>query len=77
MTYIRGWFFIDLLSIMPFDILMKLTSESGEGSGKVSGIVRITKISKLYKLVKITRLIRLIKILKNKKKIAKKMKDVV
>ena len=40
-------------------------------------MIRISKVSKLYKLVKITRLIRMLKLLKNKKKIAKKMNNVV
>jgi hypothetical protein len=47
------------------------------GNNNVNGVVRMTKISKLYKLVKITRLIRMMKLMKNKKKLVKKMNNIV
>lgn len=76
--YITGWFIIDLLSIVPFDLIVALvSSQDASGQGKVKGIVRITKISKLYKLVKITRLLRLLKIIKDRKKILGDFKKVV
>jgi hypothetical protein len=47
------------------------------GNNNVNGVVRMTKVSKLYKLVKITRLIRMMKLIKNKKKLVKKMNNIV
>ena len=54
--YLSGWFSIDLLSIIPFDIIFSELH--------LNGLVRVVKIGKLYKLIKITRLLRLMKILK-------------
>lgn len=61
--YLTGWFTIDLVSIIPFDIIF---SEL-----QLNGLVRFAKIGKLYKLIKITRLLRLFKILKEQKRIFK------
>jgi len=55
-NYLKGWFSIDILAIMPFDIVF--------ASSKGNGIIRVARIGKLYKLVKITRLIRLLKVIK-------------
>jgi hypothetical protein len=58
-TYIRSWFFIDLLAIVPFDMFFQ-NSESGD----MNKIIRITRIGRLYKLLKLMRLVRIIKMLK-------------
>lgn len=60
--YIKGWFTIDLLSIIPFDLF----TSGGQGSD-VNNIVRIAKFGRLYKLIKLTKLLRLIRIIKNQK----------
>jgi hypothetical protein len=65
MNYLKGWFIIDILSIIPFDILIK----SGTG---FNGLARMTRIGKLYKL---TRLIRILKIVKEKNKLLKQLQD--
>ena len=63
--YIRSWFFIDLLAILPFDIIFKAsTSDFNE-------LVRITRIGRMYKLVKLTRLTRILKVIKAKSKFLK------
>ena len=77
--YIKSWFLVDFLSILPFDVIMDLAVVSDE-SGSTSDLnsfVRVTKVSKLYKLVKITRLIRMFKLMKQKKKLEKKVKKVM
>ena len=61
--YLSGWFSIDLLSIIPFDIIFSELH--------LNGLIRFVKIGKLYKLIKITRLLRLLKILKNQKRFFK------
>lgn len=55
--YLKGWFSIDFLAIIPFDIIL-----GSEGSA--NSLIRITRVGKLYKLVKITRLVRLVKVIK-------------
>ena len=66
--YLGGWFFVDLISIIPLDVLLiALSKQDGEvkgGDAQMNGMVRMSKFSKLYKLVKITRLLRLFKLLK-------------
>ena len=63
--YLKGWFIIDFLAIIPFEELIKLVSDTSGGNGSYNKLVRMSRLSKLYKLVKITRLIRLLKVLKS------------
>ena len=58
-TYLTGWFFIDFLSVFPFD---KMVSEGGD----YGGLVRVLRISKIYKIVKVARLVRLFKVFKQR-----------
>jgi len=65
--YLQGWFFIDLLAIVPFDVFF--------GGDNLNEIVRITRIGRLYKLVKLTRLIRVLKIFKERSKLVKYVQE--
>jgi len=58
-NYLTGWFFIDFMSVFPFDIMVM------EGSD-YTGLVRVFRISKIYKIVKIARLVRLFKVFKQR-----------
>lgn len=71
MNYLKGWFFIDLLAIVPFDLILNATS------GDYSGLVRIARVGRLYKLVKLTRLLRILKIVKEKSKLLKYIGDML
>ena len=59
--YAKGWFLIDIVAIIPFDVLIKLFATA---SGNYNEMIRIARLGRLYKLVKITRLIRLVKLMK-------------
>jgi hypothetical protein len=63
--YLKGWFWIDFLAILPFEEIIKLVTDTSGGSGGYNKLVRMSRLSKLYKLIKITRLIRLLKVLKS------------
>lgn len=81
-NYLRGWFTIDLVSIIPFESITSLISdnynnEDSGGQTKANSLVRITRISKLYKLAKIVKLLRLIKLAKRKREISHKVMSVV
>lgn len=65
--YLKGWFWIDFLAIVPFELILM--------SSGFNSMVRISKIGRLYKLVKITRLIRILKILKEKNKLLRYLVD--
>lgn len=60
--YISSWFFIDLLAILPFDLIFKASTTD------FNELVRITRIGRMYKLVKLTRLMRIIKVIKARSK---------
>ena len=57
-NYLTGWFFIDIVSIIPF-------SEFFSGS-KYNKLARISRVGKLQKLIKLGKLFRVCKLLKNK-----------
>lgn len=63
MGYIRTWFFIDLISIIPFDLLVSYSN--------VNRITRFTRIGKLAKIVRMIKMVRLIKIAKVRSKLMK------
>ena len=75
--YLKSWFIIDFLSVLPFELFMLAADETESESGVANKFVRMAKISKLYKLVKITKLIRMFKIIKKKKKIIKTTFNIV
>ena len=57
--YLKGWFTIDFIAIVPFDKILS--------SGSFNSLVRFTRIGRLSKLLKLTRLLRVLKILNTKK----------
>lgn len=56
-TYLKGWFFVDFVSILPIDFIFNV--------GGFTQLLRVAKIGKLGKLVKLTRLLRVLKIMKD------------
>lgn len=65
--YLKGWFLIDLIAIVPFDTILN--------ASKFNSLSRVARIGRLYKLVKLTRLLRILKILKDKNKLLKYITD--
>ena len=66
-SYIMSWFLIDLISIIPFDVILSALH--------LNGLVRFAKIGKIYKIIKITRLIKLFKLLREHTRIYKILTD--
>lgn len=58
--YLRGWFWIDVLSILPLDYIF-ISSNS-----QATILARFAKIGKLYKLIRMIRLAKVLKLLKSK-----------
>ena len=75
-NYVTGWFFVDFISILPFD-LMAPSDGGGEGGDNLNQVVRLSKVSKIYRLVKIMRLVRLLRIMRRRKQLFKGMKQIV
>jgi hypothetical protein len=62
--YVKGWFFIDLISLIPFDLIFSY-----------SNVNRITRLSRLGKISKIIRMIKMVRLLKIAKVHSKLMKN--
>lgn len=67
-SYIRSWFMIDAVAIIPFDSFIKMSSQD-EGAGAThknnyQEMIRIARMGRLYKLIKMTKLLRILKIIK-------------
>lgn len=56
--YIKSWFLIDLIAIVPFDKIL-----IGTG-GDFNDMVRLARMGRLYKLVKLIKLLRFFKLMK-------------
>lgn len=72
--YLKGWFWIDTIAIIPFQLMMPTVDESSNNAD-VNGIVRILRVGKLTKLVKIVKLLRLLKFLKNDNRVQSITRD--
>jgi hypothetical protein len=68
--YFRLWFWIDLVSIFPFDTLSQaiIVYHGGDPSpNNAAYMVKAIRLSKIGKLIRLMRLFKLIKIMKNSK----------
>ena len=61
--YLKGWFTIDLVAVIPFEILF--------GTTNLNEFVRITRIGRMYKLIKLTKLLRVMKVIRDRSNIMK------
>ena len=59
--YIKGWFFIDMIAVIPFDLIFESTN--------LNEFVRIMRIGRLYKLIKLLKLMRMLMFLMEKRKL--------
>ena len=69
-NYLRGWFAVDLLAIVPFDYILAMSNFDVK-------MVRVVRVGRLYKLVKLTRLLRILKLVKDKNKLMKYLNDLL
>jgi len=60
-NYLTGWFTIDILAIIPFDVFLGSNSNAGD----YNALVRVARFGRLYKLVKLTKIVRILKVIKN------------
>jgi hypothetical protein len=58
--YLRTWFLIDLLSIIPFQYMIV-------ESGSYGRLLRLTRVSKLFRMIKLLRLFKMTKFMKDNK----------
>lgn len=70
-SYLTGWFTLDLLAIIPFDLIFSQSSSNSQ----FNSLVRVARFGRLQKLVKLTRLLRVLKIFKEHNKLQKFLTD--
>lgn len=59
LNYLTGWFSVDVLAILPIDLILR-------GFGDVNSLSRVVRFGRLYKMVKLPRLLRVLKIIQHK-----------
>lgn len=68
MNYLKGWFFVDMTSSLPFDYAYYIASSSSEQTEqtllKASRALRILKLAKLLSLLRLLRVSRLVRYIK-------------
>lgn len=68
-AYMKVWFWLDLLSIIPFDTFFKdgekTSSEVAARAAKLARLVRISKITRLARLFRMVRMIKLIRMIRS------------
>lgn len=57
LNYVKGWFLLDFLSIVPFDAFLS-------GQANLNTLVRVSRVGKMYKIVRILRLVKVMKMLR-------------
>lgn len=67
--YLNGWFGIDLVSIIPFNLIMNLAREKIL-SPEMASFFQLGKFARMSKLIRLLRLLKLIKFMKHKDKIS-------
>lgn len=75
--YVSGWFAIDLISIIPFDKLIKTPDLKDKNSLQLAKMTRLSRISKFIRLVRIVRMMKMLRICKDSEKIKDRAEDVV
>ena len=62
-VYLRGWFILDVISVIPFGVIGFLIGEAGGEGGSALQRFKILRIIRLFRLVKLLRLVRASRIL--------------
>ena len=66
--YLKFWFWIDIISILPVELLMS-------SSETPTGMVRFARIGKLYKIMRLIRLTKVVKLLKDRPQVVHQIKQ--
>ena len=63
--YLKSWFIIDLVAILPFDVIFK-----SAGAGSVD-MIRLARMGRMYKMIKMAKILRVLKIIKQRSQLLK------
>jgi hypothetical protein len=67
--YLKTWFAVDFLSIIPFNIMFN--------ADDYASLARIARLPKLYRLVKLTKMMRILRVVKERDTFIKYLTDVL
>lgn len=67
--YLRGWFLVDLVAIVPFDSIFKAS-----GAGSVD-MIRLARMGRMYKMIKMAKILRVLKIIKQRSQLLKYLSE--
>ena len=61
-SYLKTWFFLDLVACIPFQLMEVSSGESD--SGKYNKLLRLARLPRLYRLLRILRLFKMVRLLR-------------
>jgi hypothetical protein len=67
--YLKSWFIIDLVAILPFDYIFK-----SAGAGSVD-MIRLARMGRMYKMIKMAKILRVLKIIKQRSQLLKYLSE--
>lgn len=70
-AYLKGWFTIDVLAILPFTLFFS----GNQSSTDYNSLVRVARIGRLYKLMNLTKLFRILKMVSNYSRLKSHLND--
>jgi len=56
--YLQGWFFIDFVSVLPFDVIGMMSQSDDVGQLKVLRVIRVARLLKLLRIIRVNRVFR-------------------
>lgn len=71
--YLKFWFWMDLLSIIPFDLILQNIFTDSE----IGNMAKFTRVGKLYKMIRMLRMVKMFRIVKDRKKILANLDSVM
>lgn len=63
--YLTTWFFVDFISVIPFDLILMISS--------LNRVTRIARIGRLYRLIRLIKMIRIFKVVQSRRTLMKKV----
>lgn len=63
--YLTTWFFVDFISVIPFDLILMISS--------LNRVTRIARIGRLYRLIRLIKMIRIFKVVQSRRTMMKKV----
>ena len=74
--YLKGWFTVDLIAIVPIDHFVTMFEDKKHSHfNQTNLLLRKPKIQRAFKVVRMLKLVKLLKLMKNKEKLQKNFRN--